>query len=319
MLICTVSTVRAAQMELKMFVNYYLNCGVDRMFLFFDDPADESIAHFKNDNRLACIRCDAAHWAALQLPDRSSIEERQIRNASLALELARREGIDWIIHIDSDELLFTPEQHIKFHLQQQAEENVDAITFSTLEALPKLRYTKHFFEGIHWFKSAKSIIPHAEAIARVMGCRRVFEYSYFRGHSIGKTATRVRSSVASIGIHLPTPHEGEELRIKNSSNAFVLHFDCCTFDNWKLKWKRRYNGTAVATKMREDRSRQFSDFLAASRSGSEARLLLAYRQQYIVSTYETIVLFGVGLLRRIKLKKSIFLDLHQTHNLTSKR
>jgi hypothetical protein len=309
MLICTVSTVRAAQTELKMFVNYHLNRGVDRMFLFFDDPADESIAHFRNDNRLACIRCDAAHWAALQLPDRSSIEERQIRNASLALELARREGIDWIIHIDSDELVFTPEQQLKFHLHR-AEENVDAITFPTLEALPKLRYTQHFFEGIHWFKNAKSIIPHAEAIARVMGCRRVFEYGYFRGHTTGKTAIRVRSSVAGIGIHLPTPHEGEELRIKNSSEAFVLHFDCCTFDDWKMKWKRRYDGTAVASQMRKDRGRQFSDFLAAYQSGSEARLLLAYRRQYIVSTYERIILLGTGLLRRVKLKSGSFQDPH---------
>ena len=309
MLICTVSTVRELQINLKMFVDYHLNCGVDRMFLFFDDPADESIEHFQYNDRLACIPCDAAHWAASRLPDRSSIEERQIHNASLALELARREGIDWIIHIDSDELVFTPEQHLKLHLQH-AGENVDAVTFPTLEALPKLKYNGHFFEEIHWFKNAKSIIPHAEGIARVMGCRRPFEYGYFRGHTIGKTATRVGSSVASIGIHLPIACDGGELRIKNSSEAFVLHFDCCTFDDWKLKWKRRYDGTAVASQMRKDRSRQFSDFLAAYQSGSEARLLLAYKRQYTVSMYEKIILLGVGLLRRVELKNDIFLDSH---------
>ena len=84
-----------------------------------------------------------------------------------------------------------------------------------------------------------------------MGCRRAFKYGYFRGHITGKTATRVRSSVASIGIHLPIVRDGGELRIKVASEAFVLHFDCCTFDDWKLKWKRRYDGTGVASQMRE--------------------------------------------------------------------
>ena len=104
MSICIVSTVRAAQIQLKMFVNYHLNSDVDRMFLFFDDPNDESIDHFQNDNRLTCIRCDASYWAASLLSDRSSIEERQVHNASVALKWAQKEDIDWIIHLNTTNL-----------------------------------------------------------------------------------------------------------------------------------------------------------------------------------------------------------------------
>jgi hypothetical protein len=307
MLISTVSTVRASYNDLQMFVNYHLNCGVDRMFLFFDDPADQGLERLRTNKRLTCIRCDASHWTAAQLPDNTPIEVRQSHNASLALEWARQEGIDWIIHLDSDELVFAPEQNLKLHLQKVGEHD-DAITYPTLEALPQLSYRRHFFEEIHWFKTVRSYVPHAIAIARVMGCHRAFKYGYFRGHTIGKTATRVLSSVASLEIHLPIARDGRELRITTSSDAFTLHFDCCTIADWKLKWKRRLEGTGLASRMRESRRRQFSDFFAAYQSGSEARMVLEYRQQWIISSYEKMILRGLGLLRRVRLRDGVFLS-----------
>ena len=304
-LISAVSTVRAAQNDLDMFINYHLNCGVDRMFLFFDDPTDKSFEHLRMTGSPAYGV--TRRIGLLRGSRNNSLEGRQIHNASLALEWARREGFDWIVHIDSDELVYTPEQDLGHYLQN-VDENIDAITFPTLEALPKLKYARHFFEEVHWFKTAKSF-PHAEAIARVIGCRRVFKYGYFRGHTTGKTATRVRSSVASIGIHLPTARDERKSRIRRSSDAFTLHFDCCTFDTWKLKWKSRCDGTSVALRMTDDRKRQLEDFLAAYQSGSEAHSLLAYRRQCIVSTYERVILQGLGLLRRVQLKNGAFLDL----------
>jgi Glycosyl transferase family 2 len=307
MLISTVSTVRASYNDLQMFVNYHLNCGVDRMFLFFDDPGDECFERLRSDKRLTCIRCDASHWTAAQLSGNTAIEVRQLHNASLALEWARQEGIDWIIHLDSDELVFVPEQDLKLHLQA-VDEHDDAITFPTLEALPQLCYERHFFEEIHWFKRVRSYVPHAIDIARLMGCHRVLKYGYFRGHTAGKTATRVQSSVAMLGTHLPIACDGKELRITTSSNAFTLHYDCCTFTHWKLKWKRRHDGTSMASRMRESRRRQFSDFVAAYQSGSESRMFLEYRQQCIVSTYQKMILLGLGLLGRVRLRDGVFLS-----------
>ena len=259
------STVRTSRTDLRMFVNYYLNSGIDQIFLFFDDPSDESIEYFRNLSRVNCVPCQNA----LEIPTRRSIEQRQVANAVSGLEMARRRRIDWLIHVDSDELILTPERNIKRYLIRRTNDNVDAVTFPSLEAVPKLNYTRHFFEDIHWFKVGRSTIPRAETIARLLGCRNVFEYGYFRGHRTGKTATKIHSPVKSLGIHLPTSHEGCDLRIITSSDAFTLHFDCCTFDDWKLKWQRRYDRTAVALEMRPDRQRQFDDFLTALHTGLE--------------------------------------------------
>ena len=305
MLVCTVSTVRTPLADLKMFVNYHLNSGIDRMFLFFDDPDDEGVAYFRNNSKVTCIRCDTAHWAKSALPDQPSIEERQVYNATLALGWARDAGFDWIVHIDSDELVLTPEQDLRLHLSRVAEK-VDAITFPTLEALPKTRYKRHYFEEIRWFKTYKARVPLAEVIARAMGCRRAFKYGYFRAHITGKTATRACSAVAQIGIQSPIAQAGVEFRVEVSANAFLLHFDCCTFEDWKLKWMRRINGTATVSQIREERVWQLNDFLAAYRTNSEAQLLLAYQRQCIFPTYEKIVLVSLGLLRRVRQKTDVF-------------
>jgi hypothetical protein len=307
MVISTVSTVRASAADLRMFVNYHLNCGIDRMFLFFDDPTDENCERFRGDKRLTCIRCDGDYWAATPLQEHSTLEQRQLHNASKALELAGRAGVDWIVHIDSDELIYVPGRNLKSHLENVGED-IQAVTFPTLEALPALKCAQHIFEEIRWFKRSRSVIPRAEALARILGCHRAFRYGYFRGHTTGKTATRVRSEVASLGIHLPTAHDGTNLRRTRSSNAFILHFDCCTVEDWKLKWERRYLGATLVSEMRESRSRQLSDFAAAYQSGSEARLLQEYRTQCIVPRYEKMVLLALGLLRRIRLERSMFSD-----------
>ena len=170
-------------------------------------------------------------------------------------------------------MILTP--NIKRYLIRRTNDNVDAVTSHLSKRFPAKLY-KALLEDIDWFKVGRSTIPRAETIARLLGCRDVFEYGYFRGHRTGKTATKIHSPVKSLGFHLPTSHEGCDLRIITSSDAFTLHFDCCTFDDWKLKWQRRYDRTAVALEMRPDRQRQFDDFLTALHTGSETLLVKEY-------------------------------------------
>lgn len=300
MLIAITSTVRTSYVNLRMFVNYYLNSGVDKIILFFDDPNDESIERLKCLDKVTCVRCRAESGA----PDRRNIEQRQLTNASAGLEMARNEGMDWIIHVDADELISVPERNVKSYLKR-LDTNVDAVRFPTLEAVPNPTGVKHFFEDVHWFRVGN---PRVEATARALGCHNALEYGYFKGHRDGKTATRTRSPVKSIGIHVPIAQDGQGLRVMTSSEAFTLHFDCCTFDEWKLKWLRRCDGTAIALEMRPDRRRQLSDFLAAFHTGSEALLQKEYIRQRAIPPAEESILVSTGLLKKIYLSSEIFRD-----------
>ncbi len=291
-----VSTVRCAKDDLLLFVAFHLNAGVHRMTLFFDDPADEGIATLEAaDPRLACVRCDAAHWAASGLPDRPPIEARQVHNANLALAWARRDGLDWLAHIDSDELLHVPGADIGDYLAR-SQPAADVVRFPTLEAVPMRSYPSHPFRDIRLFKRSRSAIPGVRRIASLLGCARVFENGYVKGHTEGKSAVRTGAPVASMGIHGPVAEDGRALRTWTAAGAALLHFDCCRMRDWQEKWQRRYDGTAVAAQMRDDRKRQFADFVQAHESGDPALLQQAYARNHLFSAHETMVLRVLGLM-----------------------
>ncbi len=301
-----VSTVRASQTDLTLFVNYYRNSGVDRMILFFD-PDDPTFEHFQKLDKLTCIRCDDAYWKSQGSPDHSTLEQMQDVNAAMALNAARRDGIDWLIHIDSDEFILTPDKDIGRYLER-AGRDAEAVRFPTLEAVPQMNYTRHLIEEIRWFKVPKSWLRGAPTIARALGCGNAFKYGYYRGHSLGKTATKVKSAVAKIGIHLPIGQDEAKFRIKESSDAFTMHFESCTYEDWKRKWTRRSDGTTIAARMSPHRQRQQRDFLAAYQTGSEETLRKEYRRQCTISPYEKFVLTCLGLMRRVHLADKLFED-----------
>ena len=300
-----VSTVRTPEEDLKLFVNYHLNCGVSRVFLFFDDPNDPALGGFQGDPRITAIRCDAAHWLLAKLGRPASIEDRQKHNANLALQWAREEGISWIAHVDSDELIVVPGANIPRHLDECGRD-CDVVRFPTLEAVPKAAYVAHPFREIEWFKTGDPPPPGAEKIARLLGCRRVLESGNLKGHAAGKSAVRVHSNIASMGIHSPVPTKGVRLVSLKSTHAFLLHFDCCTFDEWNRKWKRRLDGTGTAVNLRPARKQQFADFVAASQTGSAAELASLYRRQYLVPAAHAAVLAALGLMKRVSIDSRLF-------------
>lgn len=103
------STVRASRDELRSFVNYHLNTGVDQLLLFFDDPADESIASIGLNPRVTLYVCNEAYWQQRGVQRPVTIEDRQEINVNYALSMSRTRDVDWLIHIDSDELLLSRE------------------------------------------------------------------------------------------------------------------------------------------------------------------------------------------------------------------
>ena len=303
--VAIVSTVRTTRSTLRMFAHYYLNTGVDRMFLFFDDPRDEALADVQGDSRITAIRCDDAHWAAANLSSRAPIEVRQCHNANIALQLAKAEGITWLIHVDSDELIVMPQSHIGSYLKEKAD--YDAVRFAALEAVPKARYVWHPFQEIHWFKSEKPYFRGAGTIAQALGCRKLFELGYIKGHSFGKMAARLSSSIVEMNTHGPIRRKGSPFHVAEAADAFTLHFDCCTFEEWKVKWGRRLDGTATAKDMRKERRQQFAEFERVFQSGLELALRSTYRRRYGISGIQLALLAALGFVRRVHLHDGCFI------------
>ena len=301
MSIAIVSTVRTDESTLTRFLNYHFRCGVDRFFLFFDDPNDPGIERVQLDKRVHFVRCDSDHWSRFRLATNSPLEERQLCNTAQALQMARYEGIDWLLHIDTDELLFTPGHQLHRYLESHGKD-VHAITFRTLEAIPKARYANHVFEEIRWFKKPRSRIPGAGKIARLLGCARLFVNGFIKGHDIGKTVVKTSAPIVAIGVHTAIASD-RAFRSMVATDAYLLHFDCCTFDDWLLKWRRRHDGTATVSLMSDRRKAQLAAFIGASKSGEQ--LMALYRNQ-VPGPWQLAVLALLDLLRHITLPKRLF-------------
>lgn len=304
MSVATVSTVRALPDDIRLLVRYYINLGVQLIILFFDDPRDSMIAELKYNSSVMCFACDDAHWARSGLSPDSSIEERQRYNADVGLAIAKSMHIRWILHLDADELVFTGGDTIDEYLDSVGE-HADVVCFPTYEAVPELNYRGHVFEEIKFFKTENSFIKGSRTLARIMGCRRAFENGYLKAHSAGKSAVRVEIEGLRMGIHAPTS-EQKSLRILKCKDAYLLHYDCCTFDDWMNKWKRRYDHTRIALEMREERREQFARFIEAFESGTVSKLRSTYRNQYFLTGFQKRILLSLGLLRRIEIGKNAF-------------
>lgn len=322
--VSTVTTLKAPLNETLMFVNYHLNMGVNHMYLFFDDPNDNCIDALADYKKVTCIRCDSNHWENLlaqqsEALDRdwtqieplqlrqtlsSSLDHRQILNANYAFQLAQQDGYDWLIHMDSDELLYAQESLDV--LLSKVSPKIEVLVIKPLEtALEKDKY-ESFFEEVTLFKSLPWL--GQKYLAYFLGCQRVFQNgSYFRAHPFGKSAVRTNAKIKSIDVHYPIAATGHKLRAKRSFRIKLLHFDCCGFESWQRKWIGRYDGSA--TYAQDDvptRQKQLAQFGEAYESGDVNKLQDLYRRLYFFSNYEYKVLSLLGLLQRIQLNPQLF-------------
>jgi hypothetical protein len=207
------------------------------------------------------------------------------------------------LHVDSDELIATPGDDLAAWLGRQPAE-IDAVVFPVLEAIARPPSRGHPFQVCRLFKAPARPDPARLKRAAQLGCRQALRYGYFRGHLIGKSAVRLTADIDTVGIHVPT--SSRPLRVETAADAYVLHYDGCTFEAWRQKWARRKDGTGLLLTMRPDRRRQFEDFLRADEHGDVAELDREFRRQCLIPPYEQAILWALGLARWVRLRDELF-------------
>ncbi|MFV8783034.1 glycosyltransferase family 2 protein [Microbulbifer sp. SA54] len=293
-----ISTVKAPILQLHLFVNYHLNVGIDHIILFFDDPDDEGIDFFSKYTQVTAVRCSSDYWHKIIGKRPESIERRQTINVNHGAELLSLKKIDWLIHIDCDELLRTS-QPIK---QIIGRHKTDAIRFSLFEAVAeKETYDHIFLPSLFKKKPSKKQI----SMAKKLGCSNaIFEGEFLRGHMMSKSAVRISNKTkGKHGIHGPKKSHG--LKLTNTDLIQLLHFDCVSIDDWKMKWDRRLDGTGLALRMRDNRKKQMQLYESAKMEGGKA-LSSMFNKLHNIRRRERPILYILGMLKRIYINKKMF-------------
>jgi hypothetical protein len=331
MQLATVTTLKASKAVTLAFVGYHLRIGVDHLYLYFDDPEDEAIPFLEEDERISCIRCDAQYWAQQGLKRMDTVQKRQEINATHALQQARRRDVDWVVHIDSDELLYCHKGTLR-SLFNRVARDTDVLVFPVMEAAPQQMHYDHPFQGITFFKYCPNVsIVDANYTMRFIDKVRLWVRTqwwkrrkqlatltrcthsnimgrYLLGHTEGKSAVRTSAPVARNAIHRPCSEAGEALQAAVAPSASVLHFDCQGFASWKSKWLRRVHREADfdASRFAPARRRQMQQIQAAVKQDSQRDLTDLYKRWYFIPEREQRILRMLGLLREVSLTPAHF-------------
>ena len=293
-----ISTVKAPTKQLYLFVNYHLNIGVDHIILFFDDAEDVGMKSFSQYAQVTTIACSSKYWEERTGDRPKSIEERQIENVNQGAEYLSLKNCNWLIHIDCDELLNTL-QPLK---QVIGRYKSDVIRFLVLEAVAEQENYDNIFIPTLFRKEPQKI---QIKIATKLGCSQaIFDGEYFRGHTASKSAVRIIPEFKNkYKIHSPESLPG--ITVVNTDLIQLLHFDCVSIDDWKLKWDRRIDGTGLAINMRDNRKKQMSLYEKAKKEGHES-LSLLFNKMHNIRKRERPILYILGMLTRIKIDKRLF-------------
>jgi hypothetical protein len=219
------------QRNAEAWLRWHAALGFNRVYLFWDTPErDKDVieAISKSPEFSGFVRqtmSDAAYRNAHWMPDVSSTEPEQLilpaygvhqeseamarqpLHATRAAEMAREEGIAWLLHIDADEL---------FYVVPQGASNVEALYgsasrlfdglrklgvthahFLNDELLPSLRVkntTLSIFEQHLWFKRSVTVVadPVAHSVVTSWPKSRSPLETFFIGYMCGKGAVNVK-------------------------------------------------------------------------------------------------------------------------------
>lgn len=315
-----VATVLAPGRSITSFVRYHLEIGFERFYLFFDDPADPDAALVKHLPGVSVLRSDAALEARrrrllgrarlapfLDGPGRArgapeALMARQIGNAAIAIPLARRDGIAWLLHIDCDELFYPGPPApgaATAHFERLAACGVGRAHYTNHEAVCAAPEHGDPFREITLFKRNPSVLPEEALLATADYWSR--RGGYFLAYENGKSAVRAIEGAEPAGPHGFRLPPGE-LGSCHLALPAVLHYPYSGFERYWRKHARLgdFRGDSALGRPWEP-----PPFLLASRDlvregrVEDARRL--YRRAVVLRDRRRIAaLTGLGVLARIE-------------------
>ena len=184
-----------------------------------------------------------SHPSALLSTARSSpIPSNPAHATPVGIALAERDGVDWVLHIDTDELMY-PGSGPTYSLQAVLAaypESVDTVVFPNYEALPETDDVSAPFEQVTLFKR-NYLHVLSDAYFRSYHAVARGNPNYFITYGNGKSAARVRPGLRPNGAHrwYSYAHAPKE---ETSDQSAVLHYTYTRHDilgSWELGWGGR--------------------------------------------------------------------------------
>ncbi|KAL6495739.1 Glycosyltransferase-like KOBITO 1 [Orobanche gracilis] len=328
--ICITTSTSASLEQILPWMFYHKVIGVSTFFLFVEGKAAspavssvlESIPGVKVIYRTKGLEEQQANsriWNETWLssffykPCNYELFVKQSLNMEMAIVMAREAGIDWILHLDTDELMH-PAGAREYSLRQLLSEvpaNVDMVVFPNYESSIERDDIKEPFTEVSMFKKNYDHLTRDTYFGMYKESTRG-NPNYFLTYGNGKSAARVQDHLRPNGAHrwhnyMKTPNE-----VKLEEGA-VLHYTYAKFSDLT---SRRDRCGCKPTK--EDVNRCFmlefdrSAFIIAS-TATEEEMLTWYRERVVWADQTlNLKLLRKGILTRIYAPMTIIQGLRES-------
>ena len=252
------TTAQSSLKVLEQWIGYHRVVGVEHFYLFLEMGAMTLAPKLRELPGVAVWVLDAEHERTLNTfmsknesflrpflgkPCNWALMLRQNYNVDIAIEKAFSMGLDWLVHVDTDELLYpggSPDYSMRQVLGNVGE-NTTFVVFPNYEALPETDGIVDPFSEVTLFKKARD---HTSPEARKKYARNSMmgNPGYFLLYMNGKSAARLVPGIRASGVHrffLPQKSLRKSLRrkavVEKHSEAAVLHFTYTRFADMTSK------------------------------------------------------------------------------------
>ncbi|OAY40361.1 glycosyltransferase-like At2g41451 [Manihot esculenta] len=315
--ICITSSTSAGLEQTLPWIFYHKFIGVSSFFLFVEGKAAspnvtkvlETIPGVKViyrtrelEEKQARSRIWNETWLAsfFYKPCNYELFVKQSLNMEMAIVLAREAGMDWIIHLDTDELLHPAgaREYSLRHLLSDVPGKIDMVIFPNYESGVERDDVKEPFSEVSLFKKNYDHLPKEVYFGNYKEATRG-NPNYFLTYGNGKAAARIQDHLRPNGAH----RWHNYMKIPNEiklDDAAVLHY---TYTKFSDLTSRRDRCGCKPTK--DDVKRCFmlefdrAAFIIAS-TATEEEMLHWYRERVVWTDQSLkIKLMKKGILTRI--------------------
>lgn len=233
MQLALVSTVIRAAAVLESWVQHHRALGVQHFYIFVDDPAElpvyaalalGPVRLIARDDQLLNAWQQTRDWAYHAAFVERQVYSRQCLNTSLAMQMARADGCDWLLHLDGDERLQVPPEGPTLQGYFAGKQIFDMVAFTNHEAIPETWHVDNYFTEVTLFK--RNLLVLDDAQRRI--AQSLFRPQYFLAYANGKAAVNLHGSA----LEADGGHAFRPIRMAHIEQAIsVLHYTHCGF-NW---------------------------------------------------------------------------------------
>lgn len=249
------SQIRDCANVIESFVRHYAALGFYRLLLYLDDCEDCAAEVLQKsgwvesgfvelvpvDDALRAQWPSMPSWRRVGQYAHMEVQSRQILNNEHALLRARELGADWLLHIDSDELLCLPTVAPSF-FSGLTSRGCTMYTFCNVEGVPSMADSTDVLQSVRFFRQNMGLVPRNPAAGRAFFQWQVRLGGWFISYENGKTAVSVKHAVKCLSVCMwearPQLEEGKGKEPDGSTCTWFTNNDHL----WQAAVNRRKEG-----------------------------------------------------------------------------